>query len=144
MKLLATLCLSLLLLASCTDFLESDISIDNPTTEDDCTTVLCTEEFRTIAVRAVDKNENPFILTDDDITVYYTASEETIDIDRSYLSDLSSFFIASDASDIAFEGTSITVELSISKFKTVKREFIIAKDCCHVFNPEGQSLVIEI
>lgn len=144
MKLLTTLFLSSLLLTSCIDALESDVTIDNPTTEDDCTRVLCTADFRTIAVRAVNKDGDPFILSDDDINVYYTDSEESIDIDRSFLSDLSTFFIASDGSDIAFEGTSITVELKASKFKTVKREFIVARDCCHVFNPEGQSLEIEI
>lgn len=144
MKLLSPIAILLLIMTSCTREFDSDTDVNNPTTEEDCHTVLCDLSLRSLTARVVDKNGEPVIVSDDEVSVYYTESEEAIEIGREVLSDLSAIFIISDNYEVAFEGTSITVEIRKNKFKTVKKEFIVARDCCHVYNPEGQVLEITI
>ncbi len=134
-----------LVLSACTTEFESNIDVKNPTKDSDCQGVLCTLDLRSILIYLHDKNGDP--INTDNFKVYFTETKEELDLtDRMLLSDLSQYFIASDnyMSKIEYSGTSITFEAKINKFKTWKHEFIIAKDCCHIYSPAEQVLEFEI
>jgi hypothetical protein len=136
-----------LVIASCTTSIESDVEIKNPTKDTDCIDVNCTLDYRFISIILKDKNGDPIYLEDDNYKVYYTESGEELELtNRMLFSDLSRYEIANDGmmSSIDYKGTSITFEAKLSKLKTWKHEFIIAKDCCHIFSPEEQELEFEI
>ncbi|MFY0673359.1 MAG: hypothetical protein JXQ87_08135 [Bacteroidia bacterium] len=128
---------------SCTNSFESDIEINNPTQESDCVDVSCTLEYRVISIYLRKENGDPIYLNDDEFKVYYTDSGEELELtNRMLFSDLSQYEIANDGliDQIAFEGTSITFEAKLSRLKTWKQEFVIAKDCCHIYSPNQQEL----
>lgn len=136
-----------LVIASCTTSFESDIEIKNPTKDTDCIDVSCTLDFRVISIYLKNRNGDPIYLEEGEYKVYFTESGEELELtNRMLFSDLSRYEIANDGmmSTIDYEGTSITFEANISKFKTWKHEFIIAKNCCHVFSPEDQQLEFEL
>lgn len=137
----------LIVIASCTTSFESDIQIKNPTKDSDCENVNCTLEYRVISIYLKDRNGDPIYLEEGDYKVYYTESGEKLELtNRMLFSDLSRYEIANDGmmSAVDYKGTSITFEAKLSKFKTWEHEFIIAKNCCHIFSPEDQQLEFEL
>lgn len=142
MKSLVVAFFTLLFFTACQQEFDADVRVQNPTTETDCRDVMCTEEFRTVNIHLLKKNGEAMQL--DEFKVFFTETGEEVPnlTDRMLFSDLSKFEIANDAllDEIDFKGTSITFEAKISKLRTWTHEFIIAKDCCHVFSPEGQEL----
>lgn len=146
MRLLAIALLSLLFFTACRHEFEADVRVEDPTTETDCRDVMCTEEFRSVNIHLLKRNGEPLQIQE--FKVFFTETEEEIKnlSDRSLFSDLSKYEIANDAlmDEIDFKGTSITFEAKISKLRTWSHEFIIAKDCCHVFSPEEQELTFNL
>jgi len=139
--------LLLLLATSCVDELGTDVVVDNPTKHEDCEgDLLCTDEFVFFGVTLVNGDGESIELESDKVSAFYTDSEEGIEVDISDFGGTTQYFIASDndLDKIDFAGTSITFEARVSKFKTVRREFIVAKDCCHIYNPEGQNQEIVV
>ncbi|MGB0429154.1 MAG: hypothetical protein ACPGLV_01680 [Bacteroidia bacterium] len=139
--------LSVILLSACTQNFESEISVKNPTKDADCQGVSCTMDYRIISIHLKDKNGDLIYLEEGEYKVYFTESGEELELtNRMLFSDLSRYEIANDGlmSKFDYAGTSITFEANLSKFKTWKREFIIAKDCCHIYSPDEQQLEFEL
>lgn len=143
MKAFTAVLMSFFILQGCNKEFSTDANIENPTKESDCEgDIICSLVFKTVQIQLQKSNGEPANVQE--FRVFFTETGEELEnlSNRDLLSDLSQFEIANDAmmDEIDFEGTSITLEATISKFKTWKGEFIIAKDCCHVFSPEGQKL----
>ncbi|MGB0429158.1 MAG: hypothetical protein ACPGLV_01700 [Bacteroidia bacterium] len=135
--------------ASCTDSYDADISIANPADSTNCDSAICTYEYRTIIIHLTNKNNPERALQLESRRVFFTESGKDITdqlANKMLFSDASRYEIASDGiiDQIAFAGTSITFEAKINKFKIWKREFIIAKDCCHIYSPDEQQLEFEL
>ena len=140
---------TILFIASCTDAYDADISIANPADSINCDSAICTYEYRSIIIHLRDKNHSERALQLESYKVFFTESGKDITdqlTNKMLFSDASRYEIASDGiiKKIAFAGTSITFEAKINNFKTWRHEFIVGRDCCHVFLAEGQTIEFEL
>lgn len=140
---------TLIFSASCTEDFEAAAIIKNPADSLGCDTAICTYDYRSIVIHLTNKRNPERALQLESHRVYFTKSG--IDLtekltNKMLFSDASRYEIASDGiiDELAFSGTSITFEAKINKFKTWRHEFMIGRDCCHVYAAEGQKMEFEL
>ena len=130
--------LSLILLSGLV--LECDRDSDS-VNETDCTTTLCTMEFRSVTVVIKHKTDSTlYHLTDYKVNRVSDNLDVTPKHDN--LNDYSGYYsVANDAKTDLFKFTSVEVEFTgyVNNLIVIRKSFIISADCCHIFLAEGET-----
>ncbi len=113
----------------------------------DCRIVLCTEDFRTVAVSV--KDGSGVVVPLDRFEVVNSATGEDITpvIDQREMEQLrleGSYPIFTDARSKEYRNKSLKVRFTgfISEKEVVRAEFVVGADCCHVKLLEGDPNIV--
>jgi hypothetical protein len=131
--------LSLILLAVLVLECESESDSSN---EVDCTTALCTMEFRTITVLIKHKTDSTFYkLTD--FKVNRVSDNKDITVNHNNISEYSgSYPVVNDTKKDLFRNSKVEVEFTgyFNDSIVIQKRFIVTADCCHISLVEGDVL----
>ena len=110
-------------------------------TETDCTTVICTMEFRSIMIHIRRSTDNtPVILTS--YKVLRTSDNKDITMRDNDLTDNNGYYtIVNDSSEGLTINANTEVEFQgyINNTQVISRKFIVSEDCCHVSYVSGET-----
>jgi hypothetical protein len=127
----------------CAILIRCDYNSYENDTKTDCSTALCTMEFRLITVVIRHKNDSTlYQLTDYKVT----RVSDNLDITPRHdnLSGYSGYYPVADDGDIQlFRNKNVEIEFKgfVNSSMVVQRRIIVSADCCHIFLAAGETKI---
>ena len=108
----------------------------------DCTTAICTMEFRSVTILIEHKSDSTFYkLTDFKVT--RVSDNKDITVSHSDMSDYSGYYpVVNDTRKDLFKYKNVEVEFTgyFNDSIVIQKRFIVTADCCHISLVDGDVL----
>tara|TARA_R110000868_G_scaffold301654_1_gene562070 strand:+ start:13915 stop:14343 length:429 start_codon:yes stop_codon:yes gene_type:complete len=113
----------------------------------DCLNVACTEEYRTIAISVIDKEDKVVALTDFKVVIVSNSEDITLDTTSSeyeWMVKNGNYPLFSDKYSMEYKNKELEINFKgyIEGRLVVDYDYTVGADCCHVSLIEGETDVV--